>query len=213
MNDARQIIDRFLPEVDYEKLSQGVCAGFESCYELMKSNAALGNFQTGIPQWSHLIRTYVEYGLTSASIAEMNYEFRPNNARNCWHVRYHKNGAAWTSHFVGGANNKRSKARKAIYKSELANRMSDLFLDDSMRPDANLDYSYFQLLHAGYTKSPDSITLVIPSRDQSTIVAATSLPIVKPSVAMVEEVEEAMHIELISINGEGQDAEKTDSAS
>ncbi len=199
MKKAKPLIDEFFLEEDYEALSKGVCAGFASCYKLMKSNTALGNFQTGVPQWSHLVRTYVEFGIANSGIEKMAYEFRPNAARNCWHARFYKNGLAWTSHFVGGASNKRSVARKAIYKSELSNRTLSLFPDDDNQADISQKLGYFQLLHAGYSKIPESITLVIQSRDQRTIVAASPLPIISSSIAMVEEVEEIMNIQLLDI--------------
>lgn len=205
MNEAKPLIDKFLHEDDYEELSKGVCAGFASCFNLMKSNTALGNFQTGIPQWSHLVRTYVEHSIANTNIENMTYEFRLNAARNCWHARFYKKGLAWTSHFVGGGNNKRSIARKAIYKSELATRTLSLFPDDTCTPDIDDKLGYFQLLHAGYSRVPESITLVIPSRDQSEILAASPLPIVKPSVAMVEEVEESMHIQLLEVMKQNED--------
>ncbi|MBT3015538.1 MAG: hypothetical protein KME63_07320 [Candidatus Thiodiazotropha sp. (ex Clathrolucina costata)] len=206
MRDARPLIDDFFKSTDYEKLSRGVCAGFEACYNLMKSTPALSNFQTGIPQWSHLIRSYVEYGIANSGISDMTYEFLPNAARNFWHVRFHKARVAWTAHFVGGGENKRAIARKAIYKAELTSRTTDMFEAENSIPDIDSKFGYFQVLHAGYQKTPESITLAIPSRDQSSIVAATPLPIINPGKVEVEEVEEAMHIQLLDIAQSIEDA-------
>jgi hypothetical protein len=205
MIEAKPLIDDFFKTTDYEELSRGVCAGYEACFNLMKSAPALGNFQTGIPQWSHLIRSYVEHGIASCSIEDMTYEFLPNAAKNCWHTRFHKAHVAWTAHFVGGGDNKRSMARKAIYKSELASRIPDMFEVDNLSPDLDSTFGYFQVLHAGYQRVPESIALVVPYRDQSGVYAATSLSILTPSKVEVEEVEDAMYIQLLDISGSNKD--------
>lgn len=202
MEDARHIINKFLDPDDYEKLSLAIGSGFESCHELMKRTPALGNFQTGIPQWSHLVRSFVEYGISKADITGMTHEFKPNTVKNSWHARFHKKNAAWTAHFIGGGSNKRSSARKAIYKSELMMRTLPLFPEESTQQDLDIESVYFQVLHAGYSRIPESITLAIPSKDQSSIQAITSLEIIKPSHAMVEEVTEEMHIQLVGVENE-----------
>lgn len=200
MQDARATLIKFLDADDLEILGQAVCTGFTSCHELMRNTPSLGNFQTGIPQWSHLVRSFVEHAISLAKIEKMRYEFRPNAAKNCWHTRFHKNGAAWTAHFVGGGINTRSMARRAICRAELAARSLPLFPDEAKLPDADDSHAYFQILHAGYKRTPESIVVVVPSRDQQAILAATPLKILQPSIAAVEQVKEEMHIELIKLN-------------
>ncbi len=84
-----------------------------------------------------------------------------------------------------------------------------LFPHDSTLIDADETHVYFQVLHAGYEKIPESIVAVIPSRDQQAIIAGMLLPIMQPSVAAIEQVKEEMHIKLV--NSSQGNAEQKDS--
>ncbi|VAW51832.1 hypothetical protein MNBD_GAMMA06-2049 [hydrothermal vent metagenome] len=193
--DAKLILSPFLNEADYEALGSAVVTGYKACDLFMASNTAMDNFIVGMEQRSRLISVFVDHALTK--IDSFNYEVKPNAANNCRHVRIYKEQLAITAHFLGRGKCPRKLPNKAINRAQLSERNMSLFPDDSEQPDISSELGYCWLLHSGFV-TPRETSLAIPTRDQSSVHAITSLPLVDVEYSAIEQVREEMTIELIS---------------
>ena len=203
--DAKSIlVPKFLAEEDLEAIGAAITTSYRACDSFMKSNVVTDNFMVGMDQRSRLISAFVEFALTK--LDGFTYELKPNAARNCWHTRIFKNQLALTAHFLGRGKTSRNMPNAAINRAVLSSRNLELFADESDDADIVGDIGYCWILHSGFMV-PKFAGLAIPSRDQSTVIASTSLPLVEIEPSAIEQVREEMTIKLLT--GDEADEEST----
>ena len=198
--DATPLIAKFLTDDDLKAIGLAVSTAYKACAEFTRKNFVTGSFPVGVEQRSHLLRAFADHGLLRLADgrSEFTHEIRPNNARNCHHVRIYKNGLAMTAHFMG-RNRRRFRhfARSALNREMLAFRNTpDLFGYEQAELDLFKDMGYAQILHGGGGDIPELLKLVVPTRDQARIGAHMPLPIPAPDVVAAELIREEMDIQL-----------------
>lgn len=147
-------------------------------------------------QRAHLINAFVQHQLWQfANQANgFTYEFKLNEAKNCWHLQIYKGGLVLTAHFLG-RKSERKQARAALYRALLASRNLDLFGEDnSISSDTTCLYCH--LLHGGWIR-PEAICLAIPTFDQSNISHTMALDIPEAPLTDSEQIREEMIFRLI----------------
>jgi len=197
--NAKDILNRWLAEDDYGLLGQAVVDGYSACDEFMSKNIVFSEFALGREHRSHLLRVFVDHALNNVPLKNKSFkqELSSNKARNCWHIRLHKDGLVITSHFMG-KRKFRKMARPAVNREILADMNGDLFAGESDQLDVCVESgaAYCNLLHGG-RKSPDLSMLVIPNRDQArTIGASCHLPRPSPQRAKSEEITDTVIMQL-----------------
>ncbi len=196
--DAKKLLSSLLNEEDYVNLGTAVVTGYKACDSLIESNKVLNNFIVGIEQRSRLISVFVEH--TLMNMDGFTCEIKPNTAKNCHHARIYKNKFAITAHFLGRGKTPRKIPNLALNRAILSDRNMSLFPDEDTTPDLSIgDMGYGWLLHSGFI-TPRDISLAIPTRDQKSIYALTSLPITNVNQSDVEQVREEIAIKLITSN-------------
>jgi hypothetical protein len=212
--DATPIVERFLAKDDLNGLGLAISTAYKGCAVFCRNHWVTGSFPVGIEQRAHLLRAFVDHGLMrfADEREDFTHEIRPNNARNCLHVRIYKNGLALTAHFMGRKRFRRY-ARAARNRELLAERNTpDLFGYEDKFLDAFKDIGYAQILHGGSWDRPVFLKLVIPTRDQARIGAHMPLPIPEPDVVVAELIREEISLKLKNFKpeeDEGPDAEAT----
>jgi len=186
-NETQKFIHRFLSKEDLRGISQNITTAYSAVDEIYKSTPALGAFLVGADIRPHLLRIVAEHLLQQfADNSGFTHEVRKNVAKNCNHLRIHKNGLALTSHYMG-ANCERREARKALHKRNLSERNFDLFEFEDNETEFFLDIGYAQIMHGGVI-SPTNIIINIPTRDQRHTLGSMSLMVVNENKALVEEI-------------------------
>lgn len=204
MQNAKPILDQLMSEDDYLAIAEATVKAYKACDEFFQHNIVTSNFVSGMQHRSDLINAFVEHALTNvAADSGFFFEPKPNDAKNHWHIRFHKDRLSLTSHFLG-RNGKRAKARSANCRAILASRNFDLFEDETVPTTGNSTHIYCQLLHSGFIR-PDAICLVIPTADQSNVSHSMQLPIPEPIITNQEQIREEMTLKLLSVE-EAQNA-------
>jgi hypothetical protein len=198
--DAKYITDRFLDPDDYELLGLAVCSGYKACYEVIKSNPALGDFQPGSLQWSWLIRTFVEFAIIKAEIPELFETIKPYVGKNGLFTEFNKNGLRMTAHFMGGGKSKRKQMRKAVCRAYLAQMNGDLFATENIQPDAVIGFGHCLIQHSGYSMMPEAALLSVPDRNQIVSLTPFPLPLIEPKGAKIEEIIDDIRLPIVGAN-------------
>ena len=208
MKDAKLLLDKWLTRDDYEALAVGTVTAYKACNDFFRSNVVTDNFLPGVELQSYFLNPFVQYSLFQLANERegFRYEFKPNNAHNCWHLRLHKDGLSMTSHFLG-RNNDRTMARSAKNRAVLLSKNYDLFESE---PDKSIasEHLYCQLYHGGWLR-PEQIVIAVPTSDQSMLTHITNLEIVEPDITKAEQIREEMTFRLLTgIEGSEQNAEE-----
>ena len=204
--DTRSVIDRWLGPEDYVLLGQAVANGYAACDKIMRSTPALSQFAPGVEHRSYLNPIFVQYSLMVAAGMQPHWTFaiRPNDARNCLHLRlFIKATCAITAHFLGRTE-PRAAARVAVNRAVLASVNGDLF-DDCGLPEEST-HIYCHLLHAGNDK-PSMAVLAIPVENQQNYYGdSVSLVLPPPLSAPVERIADELFFKLRKLGND--DAEE-----
>lgn len=204
--NTRSVIGRWLDPQDYAVLGQAVANGYAACDKIMRSTPALSQFAPGIEHRSYLNPIFVQYSLMVAAGMQPHWTFaiRPNDARNCVHLRlFIKATCAITAHFMGRTE-PRAAARAAVNRAVLASVNGDLF-DDCGLPEEST-HLYCHLLHAGNDK-PTMAVLAIPVENQQNYYGdSVSLVLPPPLSAPVEQIADELFFKLRKLGND--DAEE-----
>ncbi|SRR6266567_829475 len=212
--DATPIVERFLAKDDLSGLGLVISTAYKGCAMFCRNHWVTSYFPVGMEQRAHLLRAFVDHGLMrfADEREDFTHEIRPNNARNCHHVRIFKNQLAITAHFMGRKKFRRY-ARVARNREFLAERnTADLFGYEDKFLDVFNDTGYAQILHGGSADRPEFLKLVIPTRDQASIAAHMPLAIPEPDVVVAELIREEITLKVKNFKSEedeGPDAEAT----
>lgn len=187
--ETQKFIHRFISNEDMREISRNITTAYSAVDEMYKSTPALGAFPVGGDIRAHLLRIVVEHLLQQvADNCGFTHEICKNAARNCNHLRIHKNGLALTSHYMG-ANCERREAREALHKRNLSERNFNLFDFEDNETDLFFNIGYAQIMHGGVIR-PTNILINIPSRDQRRTLGSMSLLVVNENKTLVEEIVE-----------------------
>lgn len=206
---AKQVLDNYLTESQYEVLGQVVSTGYSACDKWVGSSIALSEFGPGMEHRSYLLNLFVSFALVEAASNHewLRYEIHPNAARNRQHIRAFIGSLAFTLHYAGRKAERRF-ARKAVNRALLADRNGDLFSQELFSPDVPLnssDPAYCQLIHGGWQKPLVSI-LAIPNRDQVTHTLKPHLLVLpEPKVVATEAILENIGNFKLRTNRDDQD--------
>jgi len=193
--NTNRILSNYLSEDDKAKIGEAIVTGYKACDDFMQSNVVSKGFLTMMDKRSRLITPFVEHALSL--IDGFNYEFKPNNANNCWHQRLYKGKLAMTTHFLG-KDGDRKVPKKALHRAVLAGRNYDLFAHEDKTIDISNDHAYSWILHAGFLK-PKFAALAIPTRDQLSISGSVvELPLLEADLEKVEIIREKEIIQLLT---------------
>jgi len=193
-SDAKLILGKWLNEPDYPKIGQAIANGYSGCNHVMRNNVLFSSFAIGRDFRSRLLGICVEYELDKMCLELDGFspEIAFNKAKNCLHLRIHKDGLVITSHFMGkNIASIRSSVRIAKNRAILADRNGDLFADcfDEVDISDQTGAAYCQIMHGGFEK-PVLSMLVVPNQNQHGILAKSSLPIPEPEIVSEEKIEE-----------------------
>jgi hypothetical protein len=180
-----------LTEEHFSAIAESVAEGYAALRKLVDSTPMLRQFIPGIRSVGHLRNVAVQHALQNkAAVNRLFYTMDAlNAARNQAFLKLQVGQVILTSHYCG-ATGKRG-VRRSLARAELALHTPDLFESEKPKPDLDVlnGSAYAQILHGGLS-DPVRAAIVIPNRDQETYeLEPMILPIVKPSVASVEEVE------------------------
>ncbi len=191
----KTLLSKHLTEDDFVSIGEAITTGYSACDSFMQSNVVSENFLPLMDLRSRLITPFVEYSLSK--LDSFQFEFKQNDAKNCWHIRLHRGNLTLTTHFLG-RNADRKIPRKALNRAVLAGKNFDLFEDLESTNDSEDNNSYCWIMHAGFIK-PKFASLAVPTSDQKSIHGkAIELPLINANLTKVEEIREEMTFKLLS---------------